>query len=32
MDRYKTVLDSETIFTELMTPGYANFGDKVHGV
>lgn len=31
MDRYKTVLDSETIFTELMTPGYANFGDKVHG-
>jgi len=31
MDRYKTVLESETIFTELMTPGYANFGDKVHG-
>jgi len=31
MQRYKTVIDSETVFTELMVPGYANFGDKVHG-
>lgn len=31
MERYKKVIESETIFTELMVPGYANFGDKVHG-
>jgi acyl-CoA hydrolase len=31
MERFKTVIESETIFTELMVPGYANFGDKVHG-
>ena len=31
MSSYKSIKDSETVFTELMTPGYANFGDKVHG-
>ncbi|MEY3048189.1 MAG: hypothetical protein RL365_227 [Bacteroidota bacterium] len=31
MSSYKSIKDSETIFTELMVPGYANFGDKVHG-
>ena len=31
MQYFKFVTDSETIFTELMVPGYANFGDKVHG-
>lgn len=27
----KPVTDSETIYTELMIPSYANFGGKVHG-
>ena len=27
----KTVQASETIYTELMIPSYANFGGKVHG-
>ena len=27
----KTVQSSETIYTELMIPSYANFGGKVHG-
>jgi len=27
----KAVSDSETIYTELMIPSYANFGGKVHG-
>lgn len=27
----KTVGDSETLYTELMIPSYANFGGKVHG-
>ena len=31
MSSYKSIKDSETVFTELMVPGYANFGDKVHG-
>jgi acyl-CoA hydrolase len=31
MEKFKTVQDSETIFTELMVPTYANFGNKVHG-
>ena len=31
MSSYKSIKDSETEFTELMVPGYANFGDKVHG-
>lgn len=31
MAAYKSIKDSETVFTELMVPGYANFGDKVHG-
>lgn len=31
MEKFKTVTDSETVFTELMVPGYANFGEKVHG-
>lgn len=31
MENFKTVIDSETVFTELMVPGYANFGEKVHG-
>ena len=31
MATYKSIKDSETVFTELMVPGYANFGDKVHG-
>lgn len=28
---FKYIRDSETIFTELMIPAYANFGGKVHG-
>jgi acyl-CoA hydrolase len=28
---YKTIVDSETVLTELMIPSYANFGGKVHG-
>ena len=31
MENFKTVIDSETVFTELMVPGYANFREKVHG-
>lgn len=31
MSSYKSIKDSETVFTELMTPVFANFGDKVHG-
>jgi acyl-CoA hydrolase len=31
MSSYKSIKDSEAVFTELMTPGFANFGDKVHG-
>ncbi|MHA8100693.1 acyl-CoA thioesterase [Aquirufa nivalisilvae] len=27
----KSVMDSETIYTELMIPSYANFGGKIHG-
>ncbi len=27
----KSALDSETIYTELMIPSYANFGGKIHG-
>ena len=27
----KPISDSETIYTELMIPSYANFGGKVHG-
>jgi acyl-CoA hydrolase len=27
----KPVADSETVYTELMIPSYANFGGKVHG-
>jgi acyl-CoA hydrolase len=27
----KMVADSETVYTELMIPSYANFGGKVHG-
>jgi acyl-CoA hydrolase len=27
----KTIAESETIYTELMIPSNANFGDKVHG-
>jgi acyl-CoA hydrolase len=27
----KTIAESETIYTELMIPSYANFGGKVHG-
>ncbi|MEK0420778.1 MAG: hypothetical protein RLZZ161_629, partial [Bacteroidota bacterium] len=27
----KTISESETIYTELMIPSYANFGGKVHG-
>jgi acyl-CoA hydrolase len=29
--QYKEVRDSETTYTELMIPSYANFGGKVHG-
>jgi acyl-CoA hydrolase len=29
--KFKKILDSETIITELMIPSYANFGGKVHG-
>jgi uncharacterized protein (TIGR00369 family) len=29
--QYKEVSDSETTYTELMIPSYANFGGKVHG-
>jgi acyl-CoA hydrolase len=28
---FRLVQDSETIYTELMIPSYANFGGKVHG-
>jgi len=28
---FRTVQDSETVYTELMIPSYANFGGKVHG-
>ena len=31
MTTFKNIKDSETIFTELMIPAYANFGGKVHG-
>lgn len=31
MKTFKYSKDSETIFTELMVPTYANFGGKVHG-
>ncbi len=31
MASFKNIKDSETIFTELMIPAYANFGGKVHG-
>lgn len=31
MITFKNIKDSETIFTELMIPAYANFGGKVHG-
>lgn len=31
MSDFKNIKDSETIFTELMIPAYANFGGKVHG-
>lgn len=31
MENFKTVIDSETVFTELMVPSYANFREKVHG-
>jgi uncharacterized protein (TIGR00369 family) len=29
--KYKEVQDSQTTYTELMIPSYANFGGKVHG-
>ena len=31
MNKYKSIADSEIIYTELMVPHYANFGGKVHG-
>jgi acyl-CoA hydrolase len=31
MMNYKEVRDSQTTYTELMIPSYANFGGKVHG-
>jgi len=31
MEKLKSIIDSETILTELMIPSYANFGGKVHG-
>jgi acyl-CoA hydrolase len=30
-NKMKTIAESETIYTELMIPTYANFGGKVHG-
>lgn len=31
MDNYKSIEDSEIIYSELMVPHYSNFGGKVHG-
>jgi uncharacterized protein (TIGR00369 family) len=31
MEVFKTVVDSQTMLTELMIPSYANFGGKIHG-